>query len=238
MSNLGEQAAGDATNQQLATTGQQIQMQQAQQNQAAQAEQAQTDIASAQIDQARKFQTVQNKLRTNQLLNDLSRDRGSLDLEKDKARLEQTAFLLSMQDKKYTDQLQDIGRKRRLDNEANFTQEMEQMALGAQYDLLKQKLGGKDILAASDREYKQALANMTIADAQKAADLEMAANEKIGASDMEIAKYVASQKARQTAYEQQAKGISTILSGALKTGSKIADKKSTDEEDEDEGDSE
>lgn len=172
VSNIGEQAAVESTNQQLASLQPQIAIQQ-QGEQIAQAGiQQQQKQQEKEIDQARKFNTVQTNLRTQQLLNDLSRDKASLDLDKDRSRLEQTAFLLAMQDKQYTDQLEDIGRRRRLDNDLAFKQEMQEVAFKDYLGLLQDRLGKNDVLAANDREFAKAMNDLSIEDAIRIAELE------------------------------------------------------------------
>lgn len=217
-SNVAEQVAQGTTGTQLAQLGSQMQMQQAgediEQARLAQQERLQRE----ETDQARKFQTMQTRMETNKLLNDLSRDRGSLSLEKDKARLEQTAFLMAMQDKKYTDQLQDAGRRQRLDDQVAFNEEMQKQAFGLELDLLKDKLQKQDILSASDREFQQMLSSMSIADAQAIAQMEMAYDQQVTAIKAELMRQGVSAEAAQAAAETQAAGAQSILKGGIGIG--------------------
>lgn len=221
ISNIGEQAANDQTNQQLQQQGQQIQLQQQSTKQAAQQEQQQTDTQKQQLDQAKRFQTIENRMKTNNLLNDLTRDKASLSLDKDRSRLEQAAFLLSMQDKQYTDNLQDIGRKRGLDNDMKFKDEMQQVAFGDNLDILQNKLGQDDVMRASDRQFKQAMSNMSIDDAQKIAAIEIAGNAQMGALNQASMVQEAQRQAALGNAAGKAQGLSGLLSAGISGAGKL-----------------
>lgn len=225
-SNLGEQAAVQQTNQQFGQLAVGQQLQQKAEDQAVAGQQQEAQLQRQEIDQAKRFQTVQNQMKTNQLLNELSRDRATLDLEKDRARLEQTSFLLALQDKKYTDDLQDIAKRRRLDDAAVFQREMEEMAFGDSLDLLKQKLGGQDILAANDRDYRKALSALSIQDAMQVAEMEMAAEEKAGALDREALKSGAILAAKTANTASMYGGIGKLTEAGIQVYDKYADKES------------
>lgn len=226
VSNLGEQSAVDQANRQLGQLGTGMQIQQQGEDLAAAGQEQQASQARADINQASRFNTVQNQLKTNQLLNDLTRDKGTLDMEKDRARLEQASFLLAMQDKKYTDELQEIGRRRRLDDSAAFQQEMEQMAFGDNLDLLKTKLGNENVLAASDREYKKALSQLSIDDALEIARMEMAAEEKASALEREAAMSGATLAAKAANTQSMYQGLGQIPGIAAQAYDRYSDNSS------------
>lgn len=214
-SNIAEQVAQGTTASQIQQLGSQMQLQQAGED-IEQARLAQQErLQRQETDQARKFQTMQTKMETNKLLNDLSRDRATLSLEKDKSRLEQTAFLLAMQDKKYTDQLQDAGRKQRLDDQVAFNEAIQKESFGLELDLLKKKLGNQDILASSDRQFQEMLASMSIAEAQQIAQMEMAYDQQVAAIKAELMRQGVSAQAAQAAAETQAAGAQSILKGGI-----------------------
>lgn len=214
-SNIAEQVARGTTASQIQGLGAQMQVQQAGED-VEQARLAQQErLQRQETDQARKFQTMQTKMETNKILNDLGRERGTISLEKDKARLEQAAFLISFQNKKYTDQLQDIGRRNRLDDQMAFNEAMQRQAMGAELDLLKDKLGKQDILAASDREFQEMLAGMSIDEAMKIADMEMEYDKQVAAIKAELIRQGVSAEAAQAAAETQAAGSQSILKGAI-----------------------
>lgn len=225
ISNIAEQVAAGQTQAQISQLGQGMAVQQAadtvEQAKLAQQERLQRQEA----DQARRFQTVQTRMQTNQILNDLSRDRATLDLDKDKARLEQVGFLLAFQDKKYTDKLQAVGRRRRLDDQTEFNQAMQQQTFGMELDLLKDKLGKNDILQASDRDFQIAMSNLSIQEAQAIADMEMQYDQQVTAIKAELMRQGVSAEAAQAAAETQAAGAQSILKGTIQAGEAYGDGK-------------
>lgn len=214
-SNLGEQAAVAGTQAQLGAMALDTQVHQTADDIVARKEELQTQQQRQQIEQARKFQTAENRIRTTQLLNDLSRDKASLDLDKDRGRLEQTAFLLSIQDKQYVDQLQDVGKRQRLDNEVNFREAQEQMAFGDSLSLLRSKLQGKSVLQVSDREFQQALSQMSIDELVQMAELEARDMGSKEATDRDLMQTDAGQKMLSGNVQAQAQGIQGLLQGGL-----------------------
>lgn len=215
-SNLGEQAAVQNTNVMMGQVAGQAQVQQ-QGDVLAQAQQQQQERLQRQdIDQAKKFDTVQNRLQTQTVLNDLSRNKGALDQDKQQAQLEQAAFLLSMQDKKYTDQLQEIGRRRRLDDEGAFKSEMQDQAFGDSLGLLQSKLGNQDVMSSSDRDFKQAMSSLNVDDALKIAEMNQASNERMAAIDANAIRQGAAISARQAAGTEQAQSLASLVSAGVK----------------------
>ena len=207
ISNIGEQAAVDQTNQQLASLIPQVAIQSQQENITAAGQQQQLKQQKQEISQARKFNNVQNNIRTQQLLSGLERDKGELDLDKDRAKLEQTSFLLAMQDKQYTDQLEAIGKRRRLDDGQAFQSEMQDLAFGQYLGLLQDKLNKNDVLAASDREFAEMMNNLSIQDAIKIAEIENANAQN--ESDFNIGQYQTQYAAASKAASEQAKAQAT-----------------------------
>lgn len=165
-SSLGEQQAVTNTNQTIQNQVQpQAAIQNAQQDQQSSQIQQQEGQQRADISLANKFDNIQNKVRTSQLLNDLQRDRDTLDMRKDAARLEQVASSLRLQDKKYVDNLQREGGKRRLDNSLEFNQALTQSIFDDNQDILQKNMDGQSILNANDREFRKSLAQMGADDA-------------------------------------------------------------------------
>lgn len=226
-SNLGEQAAVAQANQQLQQAGGQLQQQQAAETAAIQGQAQDYRSQKQDIDQAQKFNTLQTQMKTNQLLADLGRDKDSLSLDKDRGRLEQASFLLAMQDKQYTDQLQDIGRRRRLDDAVAFQQELAQMEFGANLDLLKTKLKNGDVLSSSDRDFKQALSSLSIADAMKVAEIEMAAEAKASELERDAAKSGATLAAKAANTQSMYQGVGKVVETGIQGYDKYKDNQST-----------
>lgn len=162
-SNLGEQQAVAQTNQQIqGQIAPQAQIQQAGLQQQAAGQQQQQNIATGQIAQQRKFDTMQNRLQTNEILSDLERNRGQIDLAKDQARMEQLGFQLRLQDTKYLDNLQREGARQRLDNDMQFKQELATSVLGDNKQLLEKELGNKSLLDVNARDFNKSMANMDV----------------------------------------------------------------------------
>lgn len=164
-SNLQESQAVDQTNAQLgqvaAQAGLQQQGLQQQQQQAQQSEQLQ----SAEIAQGRQFDTMQTRLKTDALLSEFERNKGQLDLNRERANVEQLGTGIRLSDKQYTDNLQREGQKSRLDDEITFKEELLRTQLGDQQEIMEKNLGNKGILEANDREFQKSLAQMGIDDA-------------------------------------------------------------------------
>lgn len=230
-SNIAEQVAVGGTQAQIQQLGQQLQQQQAAEDIEGLRQTQQERLQRGELDQARKFQTIQTKMETNKLLNELQRDKATLDLEKDKSRLEQTAFLLAMQDKRYVDNLQAIGRRNRFDNQQQFNEELQKQIMGAEVDLFKTKLNQQDILAVSDREFREMLAGMSFEEAQTLANMEMEYQQTVTNLTAQYMREGATLKAAQAAAEAQAAGYQAIMKGSIQAGeayAKSGTKSSTD----------
>ena len=162
---VAEQAAVQQTQLGLQQMQPQIGMQKESLGLQQQAQTQQQQQAEQQIAQARKFDTIESRIRADTLLRDLERDRGSLDLDRDRARLEQVGTLLALQDRKYVDQLQNEGRRARLEDQSQFQDELSRSVFGANEELLKQRLGDQSVLSAKKRDFNRVLAQMNIGDA-------------------------------------------------------------------------
>lgn len=166
-SNLGEQQAVAQTNETMQNeVAPQATLQQQSLEQAAAGVEQQEQEQRSTIEQANRFNGIQARIQTTQLLNDMSRRGGELDMQRDGATLQQIATNLRMQNDKYINQLQQEGNRARLDDANAFNEELLRTSLGDSKELLEKQLANKSILAASDREYQKALANMGIEDAR------------------------------------------------------------------------
>lgn len=228
-SNLGEQSAGDATQAQLGAQAPQIAAQSASQDIAARRQELDTQQQSAALTQARKFDTAENKLRTQQLLSGLARDKSTLDLDKDRSRLEQTAFLLSMQDKQYVANLQDVGKRQRLDDAGSFRAEQERLAFGSSLDLLKDKLRGQDLLSVSDSDYRRLISSMSVQEAQQIASLEIQDMRSKAATEASLARTGSNQQAALSGIQAQSQGLQGLIKGATQAAAAYKPGTVTDE---------
>lgn len=162
MSNLGEQQAAVQAGQEaqqvnqgaeIAAQGQQVQQQALQQGQ---------QQAEAEFNQQRQANNLQNTIKTESLLRDLERDKGRIDVQRDAARLDQVAQGLRLQNRQYTDQLQMEGARARLDDSMQFSQAMQKSVLGANQDLIQERLGMQSILDDNDRAFSKKMAQMDV----------------------------------------------------------------------------
>ena len=164
----------------------------------------------------RNYDTVQNRLQINNILTNLSQQRGQLDLEKQGSALEQVGFLLSMQDKKYTDDLKRVGDQRRLTDKFNMLNEMQDIVFGSSIDILKARIGRDNILTESKRDFQRQLSQMSIDEAIKISQIEAQKLDEQAAVDRESIKYGAQASSLAAATAAKYEGISGLLSGAVK----------------------
>lgn len=191
---------------------------------------AQERDARADISQQRKFNTLSSRVQVTRLLADLEREKGRLNSDQNQARLEQAGFLLSIQDSKYMNELQDAGRRRRLDDETNTRRELLELAYGSSLNLLNSKLAGADMLSASKRQFKGMLASMDINSAIELARLDSEHRANINRDIMDAMRQGLTSQAAVQAAANRYTGGTTILSSGLKAWDKSQDKK--DEKDE------
>lgn len=158
--------------------------------QAAQAQQVQAGLEEKQAVQEQEFkfslqdmdekqvnasQDLLNKSLS--ILQDFEQGRARLDLGKDRARMEQALFGLRFTNKKYIDQLQLEGKKRRLDNAVAFKEALTETLFKEELELLKSDITFKRALQADEREFQRMLANIDIETALRLATQEADAME-------------------------------------------------------------
>jgi hypothetical protein len=95
-----------------------------------------------------------------------------LEDRRDAAAMEQQAFLLAMQDRKYLEELDRIGKQRQLENDIAFDNEMQRIVMGENMDSLIKELKFKTGRAAKQRDFANQLAQIDI---DSAIDLSRAA---------------------------------------------------------------
>ena len=144
--------------------------------QAEQLGQQQADIAQrtqqegAQFQEQMKAAQADFDRRSNSMLDQFEAGQKSLKSQQDVADLEQLGFDIRMQNDQYVNQLQDIGKRNRLDNQLEFKKQLAQNVFKDQQDLLTNQLAFDRIVSADDREFTQELANMDINYAMQVAD--------------------------------------------------------------------
>lgn len=160
-SSLGEQQANTQTNQQLG----QVSGQAASQNAGIQAQntaqQSGLQNQKAEIVQTNKFNTQQTQIQTNQLLQQYEQNKGQLSEDQQKAQADQIGFNLRMQNQQYVDNLQRAGDMSRLGDQLQFQTQMAQQTFGDNENLLKQQLGNRSVLDASNQDFERAMGQMT-----------------------------------------------------------------------------
>lgn len=179
-SNLGEQQAVASTNQQIQTqVVPQQQIQQAGLEQQASDIQQQEQQQTADIAQSKRFDTIQTRLKTDQLLSDMERDKGRVDVLRDNARLEQLGQNLRLQTREYTDNLAREGAAARLNDDLAFKEATLRANMGNDMETMNKTIDNNTILNANDRDFEKKLGQMKITDAFSVfAATSKAANEK------------------------------------------------------------
>lgn len=165
-SNLGEQSAVQANNEQI----QGVVAPQAQiQNQTMRQQELEQDqsnkILQSETAQSRRSDDLRTQIQTDQMLADLERGKGKVDTAQYKANLDQVAQNLRLQNRQYVDDLKRNGQMSRLEDDVTFKETLQETVYGDATDLLNQKLGNKSILDANDNQFQQMTARMGANDA-------------------------------------------------------------------------
>ena len=165
LSNIGEQVTLGTTNQQLGQVQQAANTQAAQLGQAGTQQEQTFNTAQADMNLHRQQQEQQYRIQTGNLLAELERDRGSLDMDKKKFGMEQVASSMALQDRQYTDTLQREGARKRLQDSIRFEEELAKSVMADNYNILKAKLGKQNVLSANDRDFQRAMGRMNVGEA-------------------------------------------------------------------------
>lgn len=105
-------------------------------------------------------QQLQNQ--TTQLLNQFARERGKLDVAKKQAQFEQLGFELRMNNEEYVQKLQQNGARSRLENDANFKEELQRSVFANEMELFNSDLDFQRLMYAEGRELIQALHDLDV----------------------------------------------------------------------------
>lgn len=162
-SNIQEQAAVANTNAQLRNqVAPQLALQNAQVSQAVRGTEQQANIQQQEIAQSRRANELENRIKTDELLQNAEQARGNLDLERDRATAEQISHNLRLQNKQYTDNLQREGARARLDDSLRFKEELTRSALADNEALARDSKIQQAMLNDSDRQFDKRLAQMGV----------------------------------------------------------------------------
>lgn len=180
LSSQQERAAIAQTAQEMQPLQQAAVTQQAQQEQQAREVAQRTDIGQTDIAQQRQANQLQNKIRTNQLLQELEQGKGKIDMARYQASMEQIGQNLRLSNRQYIDNLQREGARARLNDDLQFKEQLQASVFQDAKSLLEKKLGNKSILAANDREFEIAMARMGYNDAISLLNSQMRAERERG----------------------------------------------------------
>jgi hypothetical protein len=128
--------------------------------------------------------------------------KGEIDLTKDRAQAEQVGFMLRLSSEQYVERLKIEGSKARLNDRINFTEALQRAMFDEERKLLDENLRFKRLIGATERDFKEQVAEI----------------------DIESALAIAGARAQGANAAMKAEAISGIVSGAIKTGSAIYDK--------------
>lgn len=99
---------------------------------------------------------------TDNLLGDFERDKRQLEDSRAASKLEQTGFLLRLQDQDYLANLKRVGDMNRLNDSLSFKEAATRSALEDEMGMFKNDLAFKTFMNADDRQFQEQLANMDI----------------------------------------------------------------------------
>lgn len=162
----------------------------------------QADLQNKQLDVTELEQRQSYVDKTTSMLNDLSRGKETLDLQKNGAKLEQLGHDLRMSDDKYVFNLQLEGDRARLDNQLSF-----------QEQLMRTIFGDMEKLTQEDANFAKALAG-------SAADFQR----YLGQMDAGQAGRIARQEAREAVRAAPIKAVTAAASGVASASSLLGKK--------------
>lgn len=142
-----------------------------------QAQQQEFKFGLQDMDERQTNATQELLNRTAGILQDFQQGKARLDNAKDKARMEQALFGMRLANKKYLDQLEIEGKRRRLDNAVQFKEALTETLFKEELDLLRSSLDFKRKLNGDARDFEKLLQDIDIETALKLALQEAEANQ-------------------------------------------------------------
>lgn len=125
-------------------------------------EEMKREAVTMQAEQAVANLLSNRKLSENDIFASFRQDERELEFRRDQAALEQMGTMMALRDRAYIDELDRIGRQRRLDDEQAFTKESARLALGDQLALYLDKLGWAEADLVDNLRFAEKLAQMDI----------------------------------------------------------------------------
>jgi len=117
---------------------------------------------SAQAESQLRGLAAQGRMEVDDLFADFARSNQELAFRKDAAQLEQFGTLLALQDRKYIDELNRIGEKRKLYDQSNWAKEKSRIVYGDSLDALMSDLQFKRGEDITNRDFQRQLASLDI----------------------------------------------------------------------------
>lgn len=146
------------------------QTQLAQQQQVNQQQLKQTELGQKQQQQQQFAQLESNladiqqraRLQANQTLSEFERGKGELKSKQNLAKLDQLGFDLALQNDRYIYDLQDAGRRARLDDELSFKKQLQTNFWADQIELFNLETDFDTVLSDRENEYRESLSKSSI----------------------------------------------------------------------------
>ena len=99
------------------------------------------------------------------IMGNLERQGRELDVRRDGAKIEQLGFNIRLNNKEYIEQLQREGQLSRIDNAAQFEEELKRTIFADQLDALNESLDMRRLIDGDERQFQDGLAQISIDDA-------------------------------------------------------------------------
>lgn len=124
------------------------------------------------LDDQRLAQQEYQQQQTQTLLDQFTTGQRQLNLSRDKATMEQVGFQLRLNNSKYIKQLQDYGRRARLDNKIKFQEELQRTIFAEEESMFQSDLLFRSMINAKGREFTSQLAQIDLDFALQIATME------------------------------------------------------------------
>ena len=106
--------------------------------------------------------SVERGITEQQIFGEIDRNKDQLSLDKKQAFLDQTAHVMAMSDKKYSDEIRRVGDMQNLRDQLNFRKESQRLAFGQDFALLGQQFDMQRLANVEQREFQAAMAEMNL----------------------------------------------------------------------------
>lgn len=162
LSSLGERLASVQALNQAKDVAKEAQLQGVSLDQQQDALQQQFQQQNTQLSEQRIGMQEQFNTQLKGIMQDYRNQLTGLNLSKDKARMEQVGFMLRLGNQQYIDQLEQEGRKSRLDNSVSFNEELQRSIFADELDLFSSSMEFRNYLFADARDSQRQLSEIDI----------------------------------------------------------------------------